>query len=156
MTTEAITAESITAEAIVVRLGRAEFGIPINRVREVLRPPPLVRIPFPPPAVCGIIHLRGSVLPVIDLGLRLLGRASAPPGRLVVVSDGGGWALRVDGVLGLVSTSPESLREAPPEADATLPPGAVAGVVIPAPGRLVTLLNLAPVLSLGDAGEEPQ
>lgn len=132
--------------AVTVRLGRAEFGLPMDAVREVLRPPPITRTPFPPPDVRGVTHLRGSLLPVVDLASRLLGTAAATPGRLVVVEQGAeAVALLVDRVTGVVEDdAPES---PPPEAEAALPPGWLAGVVVPEDGRLVTLLNLGPVLA---------
>ena len=37
--------------AVVVRLGETEFGIDVRRVREVLRVPPISRLPFPPPSI---------------------------------------------------------------------------------------------------------
>lgn len=135
--------------AVAVRLGEAEFGLPMERVREVLRTPPVTRTPFPPPDVVGAVHLRGALLAVLDLGTRLRGRPARNPGRLVVVSGGGGaepLALRVDRVTGVVETN-ELVIPPPPEAEAALPPGWLAGVVSPVEGRLVTLLELDNVLS---------
>ncbi|HEX7242420.1 MAG TPA: chemotaxis protein CheW [Longimicrobiaceae bacterium] len=135
--------------AVAVRLGRAEFGLPMERVREVLRPPPVTRTPFPPPDVVGVVHLRGALLAVLDLGTRLGGRPAATPGRLVVVSTGAGrerLALRVDRVSGVVETD-DLVLPPPPEAAAALPEGWLAGVVSPADGRLVTLLRIDHVLS---------
>jgi len=135
--------------AVAVRLGDAEYGLPMERVREVLRPPPVTRTPFPPPDVLGVIHLRGALLAVLDLGTRLRGRPSAAPGRMVVVSSGAGrerLALRVDRVTGVVETD-DLLFPPPPEAEAALPEGWLAGVVSPDSGRLVTLLDLENVLA---------
>lgn len=47
------------------------FGIAIEDVQEIIRQPPLTRIPFAPPDVCGLINLRGQVLPVVDLPGRI-------------------------------------------------------------------------------------
>lgn len=141
---------------VAVRLGTAEFGLPITRVREVLAPPPITRVPFAPPEVCGVTSVRGTVLPVLDLGLRLFGHAAQRPGLLVVVWGGeelGLVGVLVDGVSGLVEAPPETL-EPPPEAEATLPPGLVLGVVAPEPGRLVTVLDLEPVLATGESPDK--
>jgi len=59
-------------QVVIFRLGKEEFGVPINSVQEIVRVPEnLIRVPTAPDIVEGIINLRGSVLPVIDLRLRL-------------------------------------------------------------------------------------
>jgi len=47
------------------------FAIKITKVREVLDVATLTRIPRMPDYICGVINLRGCVVPVIDLGYRL-------------------------------------------------------------------------------------
>lgn len=59
-------------QVVVFRLDKEEFGAPIASVQEIVRvPDELVRVPKAPPFVEGVINLRGTVLPVIDLRLRL-------------------------------------------------------------------------------------
>jgi purine-binding chemotaxis protein CheW len=59
-------------QVVVFRLDKEEFGAPIASVQEIVRvPDDLVRVPNTPPFVEGVINLRGTVLPVIDLRLRL-------------------------------------------------------------------------------------
>jgi purine-binding chemotaxis protein CheW len=59
-------------QVVIFRLDKEEFGAPIASVQEIVRvPEALVRVPLSPPFVEGVINLRGSVLPVIDLRLRL-------------------------------------------------------------------------------------
>lgn len=132
--------------AVTVGLGEEEYGLAMESVREVLRPPPITRTPFPPPDIRGVTHLRGSLLPVIDLGSRLRGVPAGLPGRLVVVEQGAErFALLVDRVTGVVE---EDLPEIPPaEAEAALPAGWLAGMLVPEDGRLIPLLDLGPVLA---------
>lgn len=133
---------------LAVAVAGAEFGIPAERVREVLRPPPLTRVPFPPPGVRGVAQVRGTVLAVVDLGARLGLDPARPGGRLVVVWGRGREAvgLLVDRVAGLLDTDGEPGEPPPDEAEAALPPGWLAGVAVPAPGRRVALLHLERVL----------
>jgi chemotaxis signal transduction protein len=142
--------------AVAVRLGEAEYGLPMERVHQVLRPPPLTRVPFPPADVRGVTQVRGVMLAVLDLGTRLRGRPAGEPGRLVVVTHRGERVgLLVDQVTGVVETGGEpegtALEEPPEEAVAALAPGWLAGVAEPHPGRRVALLHLDQVL-----GEETE
>jgi purine-binding chemotaxis protein CheW len=143
-------------ELLGVRVGAVEFGLPLDRVLEVVRVPPITRLPFPPPSIAGVASVRGSLVPVMDLGVRLLGPSADPGGRLVVVADpagGGEVALLVDAVTGLIAAG-ERGAEPPPEVEASLPPGWVAEVVTPAPDRLITVLRLEPVLALSDSADK--
>lgn len=59
-------------QVVVFLLDKEEFGVPIASVQEIVRvPEELIHVPKAPEAVEGVINLRGSVLPVIDLRLRL-------------------------------------------------------------------------------------
>jgi purine-binding chemotaxis protein CheW len=59
-------------QVVVFRLDKEEFGVPIDSVQEIVRvPEELTHVPKAPAFVEGVINLRGSVLPVIDLRLRL-------------------------------------------------------------------------------------
>lgn len=46
------------------------FGVEILRVREIITYESVTRLPGAPKAVRGVINLRGSVVPVVDLGSR--------------------------------------------------------------------------------------
>jgi purine-binding chemotaxis protein CheW len=59
-------------QVVVFRLDKEEFGVPIHSVQEIVRvPDELIHVPRAPAFVEGVINLRGSVLPVIDLRTRL-------------------------------------------------------------------------------------
>lgn len=59
-------------QVVVFLLDKEEFGVPIESVQEIVRvPEDLTRVPHSPAFVEGVVNLRGSVLPVIDLRLRL-------------------------------------------------------------------------------------
>lgn len=56
-------------ELLLFRLsGRQCFAINVLKVKEVIPAPQLTRVPHAHPAVCGMAHLRGEPLTVIDLG----------------------------------------------------------------------------------------
>jgi purine-binding chemotaxis protein CheW len=59
-------------QVVIFRLDKEEFGAPIASVQEIVRvPEALIRVPQAPSFVEGVINLRGTVLPVIDLRRRL-------------------------------------------------------------------------------------
>ena len=59
-------------QLVVFRLGTEEFGVPVESVQEIVRvPETLTHVPHAPEAVEGVINLRGTVLPVVDLRRRL-------------------------------------------------------------------------------------
>jgi len=48
-----------------------EFAIEILRVREIIELTPVTKVPSTPAAIRGVINLRGSVVPVVDLAVKL-------------------------------------------------------------------------------------
>jgi len=52
------------------RIGAETFAMPIARVREIVRVPPITAIPEAPACVEGVINLRGRIIPVMDLRKR--------------------------------------------------------------------------------------
>ncbi len=50
-----------------------EYAVPLTRVREVIPYDTVTRVPQLPPAIRGVTNLRGSVVPVVDLAIKLLG-----------------------------------------------------------------------------------
>lgn len=142
--------------AVVVRLGEIEFGIDVRRVREVLRVPPITRLPFPPPSILGIASVRGTLVPIMDLGQRLLDRPADPLGRMVVVRDPdreGSIGLLVDAVLDLIPLE-QAAQEPPAEVESSMPAGWILGVIAVDSTRLVTLLELTNVLDLHNPAAE--
>ncbi|NIP79687.1 MAG: hypothetical protein GWM90_10915, partial [Gemmatimonadetes bacterium] len=105
---------------LTLRLGDARFGLWIDEVLEVARTPPISRLPLPVPEVAGVSALRGDVVPVLDLGIRLLGAPAARPGRLVLVRHAGSdtiVGLLVDDLAALLSVTEAEIQPAPEAAE---------------------------------------
>lgn len=68
------------------------FGIPVLKVQDILTPEHIASIPLAPPEVRGSINLRGRIVTVIDvrvrLGLKLKKRANTDKGMGVTVEHG--------------------------------------------------------------------
>lgn len=58
-------------QILVFRIAREELGLDISCVREVLRPQEIYPLPKTPDFIEGVIHLRGHIVALIDLGKRL-------------------------------------------------------------------------------------
>jgi chemotaxis signal transduction protein len=147
-----------TVEVLAVRVGGADFGIRVERVHSVIRVPAITRLPFPPPSIVGVVSVRGSLVPVLDLGDRLLGRPAARSGRIVLVDDGDAGqtiGLLVDGVVSLVTGSLD-VQDVPAEVEASLPAGWVTGILRAPDEQLITLLDLEPVLAVGVPTDKEQ
>jgi purine-binding chemotaxis protein CheW len=52
-------------------LGREEFGIQVMHVREIMGVQDITAVPGTPPHLRGVINLRGKIIPVVDLRLKL-------------------------------------------------------------------------------------
>lgn len=63
--------ETVSSQYLSFTLRDEDFAVEIFKVREVLDVATLTRIPRMPSYLCGVINLRGNVVPVVDLGLKL-------------------------------------------------------------------------------------
>jgi len=104
-------------QVVVFRLDKEEFGVPIRSVQEIVRvPEELTRVPHAPGFVEGVINLRGSVLPVIDLRVRLgLGRVERSDRQRIMVFllNGVRTGFVVDQVAEVLRISKASIEPSP-------------------------------------------
>ena len=71
---------------ITFRSGDQEFGADIMTIREIRGWTPTTPLPHAPAYVCGVINLRGVVLPVVDLKARLgQGGTDASQKQVIIV-----------------------------------------------------------------------
>jgi purine-binding chemotaxis protein CheW len=101
-------------------VAREEYAIEVLRVREVVAAMPITRVPSVPRDVRGVVNLRGSVVPVVDLGLRFGGPGLTPTVRTCIVvvesnaEDVGVVGLLVDSVNRVVTLAPDQIEPVPP------------------------------------------
>ncbi|MBE5873897.1 MAG: purine-binding chemotaxis protein CheW [Lachnospiraceae bacterium] len=60
-----------TIQFIVIRLGEEQFGIDIRYIDNIVRMQRMTRVPKVPEYLKGVINLRGEVLPVISIRLKM-------------------------------------------------------------------------------------
>jgi purine-binding chemotaxis protein CheW len=56
---------------LLVKVNSQLFGIPVVRVRDVLKPQPITKIPLAKPCIMGFMNLRGRIVTAIDMHKRL-------------------------------------------------------------------------------------
>ncbi|HIJ84691.1 MAG: CheW protein [Magnetococcales bacterium] len=61
---------TVPTQFLTFHLGKEVFAIDISKIKEVLEFTSLTKIPRTPEFMCGVINLRGSVVPVVDLRLK--------------------------------------------------------------------------------------
>ena len=99
-----ISATELRTQYLSFVLAGEEYAIDILRVKEIIEYDVLTRVPAMPPAVRGVINLRGRVVPVLDLAERfgLPPIAITPRSCIVMVevaADNAGDAAVVVGII---------------------------------------------------------
>ena len=98
---------------IIFKLGREEYGMDILKVQEIKRMMSITRVPSTPAFIKGVINLRGSVLPVIDLRTRLgLFEAELTEAAriIVVLVNEGVVGFIVDEVVEVTTINPQNVE----------------------------------------------
>jgi purine-binding chemotaxis protein CheW len=82
-------------EYLVFKLAGEIYAAPVALIREILKPPMLTPVPRAPPAVLGIVSVRGPVVTVVDLRrrLRLPEMPNTTRTRILLVNATGGETL---------------------------------------------------------------
>lgn len=101
---------------LIFRLGEQEFAVDVREVREIVALMPVTRVPGVSSYIRGVGNLRGQIIPVMDLRLRL--GVSPVPVRcercVVVVADGCKlMGLAVDLVQEVVDMAPSEIEGLP-------------------------------------------
>ena len=130
------------------RSGREEtFGINVFKVREVMRVPEITRAPEMPSSVEGMVSLRGTLVPVIDLAKYVGIETESKPEIMIVTEYNGqtqGFLVKaVDNILRL----DWSAMRVPPAMLVAEMGGQVTAITELKDGRLVMMMDVEKVLS---------
>jgi purine-binding chemotaxis protein CheW len=130
---------------LLIRSAARVCAIPIEHVRETMRPLRVEPISAAPPFVRGAAIVRGAAMPVIDLGAFLGAPGEpAPTARFVVVSCGERLAaLAVEGVIGVADLGSFAVGSAPLLGDACAGSIESLGVL---DGKLLLVLRAAKIV----------
>jgi purine-binding chemotaxis protein CheW len=112
-----------TGEFIAFRIGVQEFCIDIMSVREIRGWTPATALPHAPSYVRGVINLRGSVLPIVDLAERLgFPPTEAAERQVIIVVQVGSQiiGLLVDAVSDILTQAMDAIQPTPEVATDTV------------------------------------
>jgi len=103
-------------ELIAFRIGDQEFCVNIMSVREIRGWTPATPLPHAPSYVLGVINLRGAVLPIINLSIRLGMKPVEPEARhVIIVAQVGAKVvgLLVEAVSDILTVSDDNIQPTP-------------------------------------------
>ena len=114
-TDTAVSSKAGEEQIVVFKLGGEDYGIEINQVREIIRKREITPVPRQPPYVEGVINVRGTIIPVINLKKRfgLLGDPSTQPHTIIVESGEGLVGILVDSVSEVIRVPRDRIHHPP-------------------------------------------
>jgi len=141
------TRASAGGQYLTFALGQEEYGVEILKVQEIKGYPVITPIPNTPAHVKGVMNLRGTIIPVVDLRMRL-GMAEAQSTRctvIVVVKVGSKTVGLVMDSVSDVLDIPQADIQPTPDFGAAVDTGFISGMA-KAGDRVVVLLDIETVL----------
>lgn len=146
--------DNAAAQYLTISLNQETYALDTQSVREIIEFGPLRSVPLMPPCVLGVLNLRGSVVPILDLRQRL-GQGPTQLGRrsCIVILEVRREAWQQ--VIGVVVEAVNAVLEiAPRDIEAAPALGGLATDFIRGMGKLgnqlVLLLDVARLLSLDE------
>lgn len=103
-----------TSQYLTFKLEDEVFALEISKVREVLDYTPVTKVPQTPNFMLGVINLRGSVVPVVDMRLKFgLSRSETTVNTCIIIVE-----IDLDDevtILGALADSVQEVMELDPE-----------------------------------------
>jgi purine-binding chemotaxis protein CheW len=145
--------EGQVREYLAFSLGGEEYVVDILKVQEIRTYEGVTRIANMPPYIKGVMNLRGTVVPVVDLRIRFnVGKAEYDATTIVIVMNIGRRTIGVvvDGVSDVVVLKSADLRPAP-EIAGVLRAEYLQGVAI-LDNRMLIVVDIDGLMSSRDMG----
>ncbi len=147
-------------QVLTFTLGEETYGVDILRVQEIRGYSTVTRIPQAPAHVLGVLNLRGSIVPIVDMRMRFnLDRAEYTPLTVIIVLSVESPAGRrdigvvVDGVSDVIDVAVAEIKPAP-ELGAQVSTEFIQGLAAVS-GRMVMLLDIDRLIGGDVAGAAP-
>ncbi|HEX6831948.1 MAG TPA: chemotaxis protein CheW [Rudaea sp.] len=109
-------AAAAAQEFLTFTLGNEEYGVDILKVQEIRGYDTVTRIPDTPDFIKGVINLRGTIVPVVDMRLKFkLGTPTYDDFTVMIILNVARRVVGmvVDGVCDVIALSAEQIRPAP-------------------------------------------
>lgn len=109
-------ADSAAGEYLTFTLGSEEYGIDILKVQEIRGYDAVTKIANTPEFIKGVINLRGTIVPIVDLRIRFhLGKVEYNEFTVVIILNLGGRTVGivVDGVSDVIALTSDQIRAVP-------------------------------------------
>ena len=137
-------------EFLSFRLATEEYAIDILQVREIRACETVTRIAEAPAYVKGVINLRGSIVPIVDLRLKMGHPAGFDANTVMIILNIAEKlvGIVVDAVCDVVALLPDQIRPAPDLAG-TIEAGVIKGLA-PLDGRMLIVVDIARIISARD------
>mgnify|MGYP000468060455 CR=1 FL=1 len=138
-------------------LGDEEYGVEILRVQEIKGWDQVTSIPNSPHYLCGVLNLRGTIVPIVDLRLRFdMPPKEYTPTTVVVVLKVEGATNRtvgivVDGVSDAHNVIPEDIKPTP-DFGSSVCTEFISGLVTLENDTMMMILNVDRLLSVEALG----
>jgi purine-binding chemotaxis protein CheW len=136
-------------QLVIFKIAGEEFGVDINEVKEIIRWEDVTRIPNTESYIKGVINLRGSIVVVNDLAMKL-GLPSKDVDDdtriLVVEVNGNTVGMVVDSATEVLHIEGEKVQDAPEMITSGIDQNYIDGVGVLDEKRLLTLLDLSKVM----------
>ena len=149
----AVASKAPNGEYLTFRLGAEEYGIDILRVQEIRSYEPPTRIANAPAFLKGVVNLRGVIVPIVDLRLKLgCDTAEYNHFTVVIVLNVRGRVVGavVDSVSDVLELAGETIRPAP-AMNSTIDTGFITGIGSVA-DRMLILMDIEALMSSNDMG----
>lgn len=117
-------------EFLTFRLGEEEYGVDILKVQEIRSYDTVTKLPAAPSFIKGVINLRGTIVPIVDMRLRFDLEARYDEFTVMIMLNVNERVvgLVVDGVSDVMTLSQEQIRPAPEVSSETLDTRFVTGL----------------------------
>ncbi len=69
-TTAGNLSQQLAGKHLTFVLGREHYGVPVLKIREIIRLCDITPVPQMPPYIKGVLNLRGKIIPVADLRIK--------------------------------------------------------------------------------------
>jgi len=147
------TAVAGAREYLTFRLGKEEYGIDILKVQEIRGYEAPTRIANAPDFIKGVISLRGTIVPIVDMRLKFnCAQAEYDDVTVVIILNlqERVVGIVVDSVSDVMELTPEQVRSAP-DMDSAIDASCIIGLGSVG-GRMLILLNIEKLMTSADMG----